>query len=195
MDRVFEQVERVMATGCVDAIDINSGTMARVGMDAMMLAGALEARGVETIPHLTTRDLNLIGLQAMLLGAWSVGGIRNVLAITGDPPSLGDHPETSGVYEIDSIGLVKVIARLNQGTDWAGKTSAAPRTIRSAWPSIPWPRIRCRDQALLRQGGSRRAFCDDPASFRSRALAAVPPAHGRPLARARPRRHLAPEQL
>jgi 5,10-methylenetetrahydrofolate reductase len=122
MDRVFEQVERVMATGCVDAIDINSGTMARVGMDAMMLAGALEARGVETIPHLTTRDLNLIGLQAMLLGAWSVGGIRNVLAITGDPPSLGDHPETSGVYEIDSIGLVKVIARLNQGTDWAGKT-------------------------------------------------------------------------
>jgi homocysteine S-methyltransferase len=71
---------------------------------------------------LTTRDLNLIGLQATLLGAWSVGGIRNILAITGDPPSLGDHPETSGVYEIDSVGLVKVIARLNQGTDWAGKT-------------------------------------------------------------------------
>jgi 5,10-methylenetetrahydrofolate reductase len=122
LDRVFEQVDKVMATGCVDAIDINSGTLARVGMDAMMVAGALEARGVETIPHLTTRDLNLIGLQAMLLGAWSVGGVRNLLAITGDPPSLGDHPETSGVYEIDSIGLVKVAARLNQGTDWAGKT-------------------------------------------------------------------------
>ena len=122
LDRVFEQVDKVMATGCVDTIDINSGTLARVGMDAMMVAGALEARGVETIPHLTTRDLNLIGLQAMLLGAWSVGGVRNVLAITGDPPSLGDHPETSGVYEIDSIGLVQVAARLNQGTDWAGKT-------------------------------------------------------------------------
>jgi len=122
LDRVFEQVDKVMATGRVDAIDVNSGTLARVGMDAMMVAGALEARGVETIPHLTTRDLNLIGLQAMLLGAWSVGGVRNLLAITGDPPSLGDHPETSGVYEIDSIGLVKVAARLNQGTDWAGKT-------------------------------------------------------------------------
>jgi methionine synthase / methylenetetrahydrofolate reductase(NADPH) len=122
MDRVFDQVDKVMATGHVDAIDINSGTLARVGMDAMMVAGALEARGVETIPHLTTRDLNLIGLQAMLLGAWSVGGVRNLLAITGDPPSLGDHPETTGVYEIDSIGLVKVAARLNQGTDWAGKT-------------------------------------------------------------------------
>ncbi len=121
IDRVVEQVTRVMASGRVDAIDINSGTLARVGMDALMLSGALEARGFETIPHLTTRDANIIGLQAMLLGAWTIGGVRNVLAITGDPPSLGDHPETSGVYEVDSIGLVKVMARLNQGTDWAGK--------------------------------------------------------------------------
>jgi len=121
IDRVLEQVKRVMASGQVDAIDINSGTLARVGMDALVLAGALEAHGVETIPHLTTRDANIIGLQAMLLGAWSIGGVRNVLAITGDPPSLGDHPETSGVYEVDSVGLVKVLARLNQGTDWAGK--------------------------------------------------------------------------
>ncbi len=121
IDRIVEQVSRVMANGHVDAIDINSGTLARVGMDALVLAGALEAHGFETIPHLTTRDANIIGLQAMLLGAWAVGGVRNILAITGDPPSLGDHPETSGVYEVDSIGLVKVLARLNQGTDWAGK--------------------------------------------------------------------------
>ncbi len=121
LERIFEQVDRVMASGRVDSIDINSGTLARVGMDATMLAGALEARGVETIPHVTTRDANLIGLQALLLGAYSIGGVRNVLAITGDPPSLGDHPETSGVYEVDSIGLVKVLSRLNQGTDFAGK--------------------------------------------------------------------------
>ena len=122
LERIFEQVDKLMAGGRVDAIDINSGTLARVGMDAIMLAGALEARGVQTIPHLTTRDLNIIGLQAVLLGAWAVSGVRNILAITGDPPSLGDHPETSGVYEIDSIGLVRVLARLNQGADWAGKT-------------------------------------------------------------------------
>ncbi len=121
LERVLEQVNKIMASGCVDAIDINSGSMARVGMDAMMVAGALEARGVETIPHLTTRDANLIGLQALLLGGWSVGGVRNVLAVTGDPPTLGDHPDTNGVYEIDAIGLVKVLARLNRGTDWAGK--------------------------------------------------------------------------
>jgi homocysteine S-methyltransferase len=122
LDRIFEQVDKVMASGKVDAIDINSGAMARVGMDALVVAGALEARGVETIPHLTTRDQNIIGLQAALLGAWTVGGVRNVLAITGDPPSVGDYPETSGVYEVDSVGLVKVLNRLNQGTDWAGKT-------------------------------------------------------------------------
>jgi methionine synthase I (cobalamin-dependent)/5,10-methylenetetrahydrofolate reductase len=122
LDRIFEQVDKIMASGKVDAIDINSGAMARVGMDALVVAGALEARGVETVPHLTTRDYNIIGLQAMLLGAWTVGGVRNVLAITGDPPSVGDYPETSGVYEVDSIGLVKIVNRLNQGTDWAGKT-------------------------------------------------------------------------
>ena len=122
LDRIFEQVDKVMASKKVDAIDINSGAMARVGMDALVVAGALEARGVETVPHLTTRDQNIIGLQAMLLGAWTVGGVRNVLAITGDPPSVGDYPETSGVYEVDSVGLVKILNRLNQGTDWAGKT-------------------------------------------------------------------------
>ena len=121
IDRVLEQVRNVMASKRVDAIDVNSGALARVGMDALSLSGALEARGIETIPHLTTRDANLIGLQAMLLGAWTVGGVRNVLAVTGDPPSLGSYPESFGVYEVDSIGLVKVMARLNQGTDWAGK--------------------------------------------------------------------------
>lgn len=122
LDRIYEQVYKVMACGKVDAIDINSGAMARVGMDALIVAGALEARGIETVPHLTTRDQNIIGLQAMLLGAWAVGGVRNVLVITGDPPSVGDYPETSGVYEVDSVGLTKILHRLNQGTDWAGKT-------------------------------------------------------------------------
>jgi methionine synthase / methylenetetrahydrofolate reductase(NADPH) len=121
-ERILEQAGRVMADGRVDSLDINSGTLARVGMDALVLAGLLEAHGYETIPHLTCRDANVIGLQAMLLGAWAVGGVRNVLAITGDPPSLGDHPETSGVYEVDSTGLVKILSRLNEGTDWAGKS-------------------------------------------------------------------------
>jgi homocysteine S-methyltransferase len=121
IERVLDQVKSVMASKKVDAIDVNSGPLARVGMDALSLSGALEARGIETIPHLTTRDANLIGLQAMLLGAWAVGGVRNVLAVTGDPPSLGSYSESYGVYEVDSIGLVKVMAKLNQGLEWGGK--------------------------------------------------------------------------
>src|SRR5260370_34930652 len=118
-----------MGSRHVDAIDINSGPLARVGMDALTLAGALERRGIETIPHLTTRDSNIIGLQAMLLGAWTIGGVRNGLAITGGPPSLGSYPETSGVYEVDSIGLVKGMALLNQGTGWAGKNLGGAPTF------------------------------------------------------------------
>lgn len=121
LERILQAVQRFRTSGCVDAVDINSGTLARVGMDAIMMAGALERVGMETIPHLTTRDLNIIGLQAMLLGAWSTGRVRNVLAITGDPPILGDHPEVTGIYEVDAVGLVRIIARLNQGSDWAGK--------------------------------------------------------------------------
>ena len=121
VERVLEQVQTVMASKKVDAIDVNSGPLARVGMDALTLSGALEARGIETIPHLTTRDANLIGLQAMLLGAWTIGGVRNVLAVTGDPPSLGSPTGSLGVYEIDSIGLVKVMSKLNRGVDWGGK--------------------------------------------------------------------------
>ncbi len=122
LERILEAVERFRASGRVDAVDINSGTLARLGMDAIMLGVAIERAGMETIPHLTTRDLNVIGLQAVLLGAWSVGGVRNVLAITGDPPSLGDHPQVTGIYEVDAVGLVRIIHRLNQGSDWAGKT-------------------------------------------------------------------------
>jgi len=69
--RIFEQVDKVMASRKVDAIDINSGPW-RAWHDALIVASALEARGVETVPHLTTRDQNIIGLQAALLGAWTV---------------------------------------------------------------------------------------------------------------------------
>ncbi len=150
IERTLEQVTNVMASKRVDAIDINSGPLARVGMDALTLAGALERRGVETIPHLTTRDSNLIGLQAMLLGAWTIGGVRNVLAITGDPPSLGSYPETSGVYEVDSIGLVKVMSRLNQGTDWAGKNLGGATNFTIGVAVNPLPLAEDLDEELRR---------------------------------------------
>lgn len=75
---------------------------------------------LETIFHLTCRDRNLLGLQAELLGAYALG-VRNILTLTGDDPKLGDHPEASGIFDVDSKGLAQMAARLNQGQDYYGR--------------------------------------------------------------------------
>ena len=76
--------------------------------------------GIETVLHCCCRDRSLIGLQAELLGC-AGAGINNVLFITGDPPKLGDYPFSSGVFDVDSIGLVKIQARMNRGVDLGGQ--------------------------------------------------------------------------
>ena len=94
-----------------------------------MVSGAIErATGLETIPHLTTRDWTVLGLESMLLGAHAEG-VRNILAITGDPPEVGDYPGSSGVYEIDAIGLTRLIAGLNRGEDFNGRPIDAPTSF------------------------------------------------------------------
>jgi homocysteine S-methyltransferase len=84
--------------------------------------------GLETIPHVTPRDASIMGLQSQLLGAHAAG-IRNVLAVTGDPPHVGDYPGSSGVYEVDAIGLTGLVSRLNGGEDYSGKAIDAPTSF------------------------------------------------------------------
>jgi homocysteine S-methyltransferase len=94
--------------------------MARVRMGAMAVAfGIQNALDLECVVHLTTRDRTLMALESELLGAHALG-VRNVLALTGDPPRVGDYPTGTGVWDVDSIGLVAVLARLNRGEDQAG---------------------------------------------------------------------------
>jgi methionine synthase / methylenetetrahydrofolate reductase(NADPH) len=115
------EVARGLRQGGADLVDINDNATARAGMSALMLSVAIQrTTGLETIPHLTTRDATILGLESMLLGAHAEG-IRNVLAITGDPPEVGDYPGSRGVYEIDSIGLVQLMAHLNRGEDYNGR--------------------------------------------------------------------------
>jgi len=83
---------------------------------------------IETIPHLTPRDLSIAGLESALLGAHAEG-IRNVLAVTGDPPEAGDYPGAGGVYEVDSIGLSKIITSMNAGEDFNGREIDAPTSF------------------------------------------------------------------
>src|SRR3712207_3303105 len=98
-------------------------------MSAMMSAVAIERFcGIETIPHLTTRDTTIMGLESLLFGAHAEG-VRNILAVTGDPPEVGDYPGSSGVYEVDSIGLTELISRLNRGEDYNGRAIDAPTSF------------------------------------------------------------------
>ena len=108
---------------------MNDNATARAGMSSLMVSARIEREtGLETVPHLTTRDWTVLGLESMLLGAHAEG-VRNVLAITGDPPEVGDYPGSRGVYEIDAIGLTQLITRLNRGEDFNGRPIDAPTSF------------------------------------------------------------------
>jgi methionine synthase / methylenetetrahydrofolate reductase(NADPH) len=115
------EVAKGLEDGGAAIVDINDNATARAGMSALMLSVAIQrATRLETVPHLTTRDSSILGLESQLLGAHAEG-IRNVLAVTGDPPEVGDYPGSRGVYDVDSIGLVQLMAHLNRGEDYNGR--------------------------------------------------------------------------
>jgi len=105
----------------VDVINIADGPRAAARMSNLALGlKAREQAGVDVILHVCCRDRNLLGLHSDLLGAW-VLGIRNLVVITGDPPKMGDYPAATAVFDLDSIGLLRLVDALNHGIDPAGK--------------------------------------------------------------------------
>ncbi|HLA79378.1 MAG TPA: bifunctional homocysteine S-methyltransferase/methylenetetrahydrofolate reductase [Vicinamibacteria bacterium] len=104
----------------IDVINVADGPRASARMSAQSLCVLLESKvGIDSILHYTCRDRNLLGIQSDLLGAHAMG-LRNILAITGDPPKLGDYPDATAVYDVDSIGLIRILDHLNHGCDLAG---------------------------------------------------------------------------
>jgi homocysteine S-methyltransferase len=104
----------------IDAVNVADGPRASARMSAQSLCVLMQNRvGIDTILHYTCRDRNLLGIQSDLLGAYALG-LRNILAITGDPPKLGDYPDATAVYDVDSIGLIRIMDHLNHGCDLAG---------------------------------------------------------------------------
>ena len=118
---------KLMAERGVDCINIADSPMARIRMSASSLAYQIHGLfpQVEVILHYTTRDRNLMGLQSDLLGAHSVG-LRNILCLTGDPPSLGDYPNMTAVYDTNSVGLIGIVGKMNIGTDDSGTSIGSP---------------------------------------------------------------------
>jgi methionine synthase / methylenetetrahydrofolate reductase (NADH) len=128
-EALYAAASTLHESGLVDVVDVNDNPMARARMNALMASVAIERRaGIETIPHVTPRDTTVMGLESVLLGAHSEG-VRNILAVTGDPPHVGDYPGSRGVYEVDAIGLVQVLRHLNTGEDSAGKAIDAPTSF------------------------------------------------------------------
>ena len=129
MEAMLGVAARLRDSGEVHAVDINDNPMARARLSALMAATVIERSvALETIPHVTPRDASVMGLQSQLLGAHAEG-VRNVLAVTGDPPHVGDYPGSSGVYDVDAIGLVSLLGHLNRGEDFSGKAIDAPTSF------------------------------------------------------------------
>jgi homocysteine S-methyltransferase len=123
---LLEAARAIRDSGHAHVVDINDNPRARARMSGLMASVAIERfAGIETIPHLTPRDSTITGLESQLLGAHAEG-VRNILAVTGDPPEEADYPGTRGVYEVDAIGLTELLAHLNHGEDFRGRAIDAP---------------------------------------------------------------------
>jgi homocysteine S-methyltransferase len=124
-DHVVDRAKQLRIRG-VDVINIPDGQRAGARLSALSLAVLIEQQaGIETLLHYSCRDRNLLGIQSDLLGAHAMG-IRNLLLITGDPGRVGDYPDATAVFDVDSIGLTNLVSRLNRGCDVGGQAIGAP---------------------------------------------------------------------
>jgi homocysteine S-methyltransferase len=127
-DKLLIKTRQCQALG-VDAINVPDGPRAMARMSALATALIIEQQvGLETILHYACRDRNLLGMQSDLLGAAGLG-LRNLLAVTGDPPKLGPYPQATAVFDVDAIGLVNMLKRLNTGLDLGGGTIGKPTSF------------------------------------------------------------------
>ncbi len=115
----------LLAEHGVDAINVPDSPRASARMSAQSLCIQIQQRaGIETVLHYTCRDRNLLSIQSDLLGASSIG-LKNILCLTGDPPKLGNYPDATAVFDVDAIGLVNVVRKLNHGLDIGGNAMGA----------------------------------------------------------------------
>jgi homocysteine S-methyltransferase len=120
---------RLLKEAGVNAVNIPDGPRAQTRMSAQATALLVEREiGLETVLHYTCRDRNLLGMMSDLLGAAALG-LRNLLIITGDPPKMGPYPDSTAVFDIDSIGLTNMVNKLNHGLDLGGNPTGTPTSF------------------------------------------------------------------
>jgi methionine synthase I (cobalamin-dependent)/5,10-methylenetetrahydrofolate reductase len=117
----------LLAKHGVHAVNVPDSPRASARMSAQSLCVQIQQKvGIETVLHYTCRDRNILGIQSDLLGAASIG-LKNMLCLTGDPPKMGNYPDATAVFDVDAIGLVKIVGGLNHGLD-LGKNSIGGST-------------------------------------------------------------------
>jgi methionine synthase I (cobalamin-dependent)/5,10-methylenetetrahydrofolate reductase len=120
------EAARLLREAGADLVNVSDSATGRVRMGALAVAFGIQSQvGLECLVHFTTRDRNLMALEAELFGAHALG-LRNVLALTGDPPRVADLPAATAVWDVDSIGLISLIGRLNRGEDAVGGSIGQP---------------------------------------------------------------------
>ena len=148
IERTIEAA-RLLRDAGVDLVNVSDSAMARVRMGALAVAfGIQHDLDLECLVHCTTRDRNLMALESELLGAHALG-VRNIIALTGDPPRIGDYPTGTGIGDIDSIGLIEMLTRLNLAEDPTGRsigqragfTIACALDSTAADPTTEWDRL------------------------------------------------------
>jgi methionine synthase I (cobalamin-dependent)/5,10-methylenetetrahydrofolate reductase len=131
---------KLLAARGVDAINIPDSPRASARMSALSLCVQIQQHvGIETVLHYTCRDRNILSIQSDLLGAASIG-VKNILCLTGDPPKMGNYPDATAVFDVDAIGLTKIVRGLNRGLDIGGGSigGSAGFTISvAANPGVP----------------------------------------------------------
>jgi methionine synthase I (cobalamin-dependent)/5,10-methylenetetrahydrofolate reductase len=131
---------RLLAARGVHAINVPDSPRASARMSAQSLCIQIQQHtGIETVLHYTCRDRNVLSIQSDLLGASSIG-LRNILCLTGDPPKLGNYPDATAVFDVDAIGLVNIVHRLNHGLDIGGNSIGASTNFTigvAANPGVP----------------------------------------------------------
>ncbi len=116
---------KLLASHGIHAINIPDSPRASARMSAQSLCIQIQQQvGIETVLHYTCRDRNVLSIQSDLLGASSIG-LKNILCLTGDPPKLGNYPDATAVFDVDAIGLVNMVRRLNHGLDIGGNQIGA----------------------------------------------------------------------
>jgi homocysteine S-methyltransferase len=130
----------LLASRGIHAINVPDSPRASARMSAQSLCIQIQQKtGIETVLHYTCRDRNVLSIQSDLLGASSIG-LKNILCLTGDPPKLGNYPDATAVFDVDAIGLVNIVRRLNHGLDIGGNPIGASTgfTIAAAAnPGVP----------------------------------------------------------